>query len=158
MAKGATPALLALEHAGIAYILHAYHHDPDAPSFGLEAAAALDRDPREVFKTLIATVDGKLAVAIVPVTGRLNLKAFASALHRKKADMALPADAERATGYVIGGISPVGQRKRLPTVLDSSALAFQQIYISAGRRGLQLAVAPTDLIALTHARTAALTE
>ena len=147
-----TPAIIAAERAGIAFQVLEYTHDPGAESYGLEAAAALNVAPEAVFKTLVAAVDGtKLAVAIVPSNARLNLKQFAAAAGGKRADMANPADAERATGYVLGGISPLGQRRRLPTLLDQSALALSTIYVSAGRRGLELALAPTDLARLTGA-------
>ena len=152
-----TPAIVAAERAGIAFQVLEYTHDPGAESYGLEAAAALGVAPEAVFKTLIAAVDGtKLAVAIVPANTRLNPKQFAIAAGGKRADLANPADAERATGYVIGGISPLGQRRRLPTVLDQSALAHPTIYVSAGRRGLELALAPADLVRLTGAVVAAI--
>lgn len=151
-----TPAIVAAERAKIAFQVLEYVHDPGAESYGLEAAAALGVAPQAVFKTLVAAVDGgTLVVAIVPVNARLNLKALASAAGGKRADMAKPADAERATGYVVGGISPLGQRRRLPTVLDRSALDHPTIYVSAGRRGLELALAPGDLARLTGAIVAA---
>ena len=114
----------------------------ERPSYGLDAAAALGVDPRRIFKTLVAAVDGDLAVAIVPVAGELDLKSLADALGGRRAELADPAAAERATGYVVGGISPIGQRRRLPTVLDASAAAFETILVSAGRRGLQVEIAP----------------
>lgn len=151
-----TPAIVAAERAKIAFQVLEYDHDPGAESYGLEAAAALGVAPAAVFKTLVAEVDGtKLVVAIVPVNARLNLKAFVAAAGGKRADMANPADAERATGYVVGGISPLGQRRRLPTVLDQSALDHPTVYVSAGRRGLELALAPGDLARLTGAIVAA---
>ena len=151
-----TPAIVAAELAKIAFQVLEYDPDPGAESYGLEAAAALGVAPAAVFKTLIASVDGaRLVVAIVPVDARLNLKAFAAAAGGKRADMANPADAERATGYVLGGISPLGQRRRLPTVLDQRALDHPTIYVSAGRRGLELALAPGDLVRLTGAIVAA---
>ena len=151
-----TLAIVAAERAKIAFRVLEYEHDPGAESYGLEAAAALGVAPAAVFKTLVAAVDGaKLVVAIVPVDARLNFKAFAAAAGGKRADMANPADAERATGYVVGGISPLGQRRRLPTVLDRSALDHPTIYVSAGRRGLELALAPGDLARLTGAIVAA---
>ena len=153
-AAGGTPATVALERAGIAFSTHAYEHDPAAASYGLEAATALGLDPAAVFKTLLADVDGRLAVGIVPVTGQLDLKALASALGGKRSVMADPAAAERATGYVVGGISPVGQKKRLPTVLDSSALQLPTIYVSGGKRGLDLGLDPHDLVRLLGARVA----
>ncbi|HEX2973981.1 MAG TPA: Cys-tRNA(Pro) deacylase [Tepidisphaeraceae bacterium] len=150
-----TPAVQAAQRAKIAFTLHEYAHDAAAESFGLEAAAALHVDPLQIFKTLIAqTEDAGLAIGIVPVAARLNLKALATAVGAKKADLADPAIAQRATGYVVGGISPLGTRKRLPTVLDQSALSFPTIYVSAGRRGLQIQLSPQDLIRLTRATTA----
>lgn len=148
-----TPATLALDRAGIDYRLHPYDHDPRAASYGLEAATALGVDPGRVFKTLLGSIDGALVVAIVPVSGQLDLKALARALGRRKAVMAEVADAERSTGYVAGGISPIGQKRPLPTVLDGSALDHATIYVSAGRRGLDLEMAPADLIAITKAIT-----
>jgi Cys-tRNA(Pro)/Cys-tRNA(Cys) deacylase len=144
-----------LEKAKVPHTLHPY--DPEHPGdlgYGEAAVAALGADPRQVFKTLVARVDGALTVAVVPVSGTLDLKALASAVAGRKAVMADPADAERATGYVRGGISPLGQRKRLPTVVDASALGHPTVYVSAGRRGLQLQLAPADLVALTDAVTA----
>ncbi|MFF0436508.1 Cys-tRNA(Pro) deacylase [Streptomyces sp. NPDC004327] len=148
---GGTPATVALAAAGTAYTLHAYDHDPAAPSYGEEAAEALGVTPDRVFKTLVADVDGELTVAVVPVAGQLDLKALASAVGGKRAAMADPAAAERTTGYVRGGISPLGQRKRLRTVLDASASDHATICISAGRRGLEVELAPQDLAALTGA-------
>jgi Cys-tRNA(Pro)/Cys-tRNA(Cys) deacylase len=152
---GATPATVALHRAGIAFTEHAYAHDPSAASYGTEAADVLGLDPRRVLKTLLASVDGRLTVAIVPVAGQLDLKALAAAVGGKRATMADPADAERATGYVVGGISPLGQRRRLPTTVDESALAWDTILVSAGRRGLQIELAPADLVQLTSAGVAA---
>ena len=149
-AKG-TPATKALQRAGLPVLTHAYEHDPKAESYGLEAAIALDQDPERVFKTLVASVDGKLTVAIVPVERQLDLKALASAAGGKRAEMAKVADAERATGYVAGGISPLGQRKALPTVIDDSALEFPTIFVSGGRRGLEIELPPADLQRLTRA-------
>ncbi len=151
---GGTPATVALTRAGVDFTLHEYDHDPRAASYGLEAAEALGLDPRTVFKTLMATVDGALAVAVVPVSGQLDLKALARALGGSKAAMADQVAAERATGYVVGGISPIGQKRPLGTVLDSSALHHPTVFVSAGRRGLDLEVAPADLVALTGATTA----
>jgi Cys-tRNA(Pro)/Cys-tRNA(Cys) deacylase len=148
---GGTPATVALTAAGTAYTLHSYAHDPAAPSYGEEAAEALGVTPDRVFKTLVADVDGTLTVAVVPVAGSLDLKALASAVGGKRATMADPSAAERTTGYVRGGISPLGQRKKLRTVLDDSALAHPTICISAGRRGLEVELAPADLTALTAA-------
>lgn len=153
----ATPAVRTLERAKAAFSLHEY--DPAAADAGVHgygevAVAALGADPAQVFKTLVARVDGALTVAVVPVSGQLDLKALAAAADGRKAAMAEPADAERATGYVRGGISPLGQRKALPTVVDDSALGFGTVLVSAGRRGLQVELAPADLIRLTRARTA----
>ncbi|CAM5359390.1 Cys-tRNA(Pro) deacylase [Streptomyces narbonensis] len=149
--SGGTPATVALAAAGTPYTLHAYEHDPASPSYGEEAAEALGVSPGRVFKTLVADVDGELTVAVVPVAGQLDLKALASAVGGKRAAMADPAAAERTTGYVRGGISPLGQRKRLRTVLDSSASDHATICISAGRRGLEVELSPADLAALTSA-------
>jgi Cys-tRNA(Pro)/Cys-tRNA(Cys) deacylase len=151
---GGTPATVALSRAGIAFTLHPYDHDPRATSYGEEAAAALGLDPRRVLKTLLATVDGRLTVAVVPVAGQLDLKALARALGGSKAAMAEVVAAERATGYVAGGISPVGQKRAHPTVIDQSALDHPTVYVSAGRRGLDLELAPADLVAVTQAITA----
>lgn len=134
--------------------MHPYDHDPAvaaADGFGLEAAAALGVPPERVLKTLVATVDGSLAVAVLPVTARLDLKALAAALGGKRAAMADPADAERATGYVVGGISPLGQRRALPTVLDAGAARHPTVLVSGGRRGLDVELAPGDLARLTKA-------
>lgn len=154
--SGATPATTALDQAGIGYTLHAYRHDSRAGSYGAEAAAALGVDPRRMFKTLIASVDGTLACAVVPVAARLNLKALAAAVGGRKAELAEPARAQRATGYVLGGISPLGQRSPMPVVLDDSAGDFETVFVSAGKRGLQLELSPLDLITLAGADTAAL--
>jgi Cys-tRNA(Pro)/Cys-tRNA(Cys) deacylase len=151
-----TPATTALTRLGLAFELHPYDHDPAAASYGLEAAAALSVPPRQVFKTLLVVAESGLSVAIVPVDRQLDLKAVASALGVKKVAMAPPADAERATGYVVGGISPVGQRKALPTVLDESAMAFERVYVSGGRRGLDLSLAPADLVTATRAQVASI--
>jgi Cys-tRNA(Pro)/Cys-tRNA(Cys) deacylase len=149
-----TPATVALTKAGIAFSVHSYAHDPAAASFGLEAAEALGLDPQQVFKTLLVEADGRLAVGIVPVDRQLDLKAVAAALGAKKATMADPAAAERSTGYVVGGISPIGQKRPLPTVLDESALQYKQVYVSGGRRGLDLGLSPADLVTATQAMTA----
>ena len=153
-ASGGTPATVALTRAGIDFTLHAYDHDPRADSYGLEAAEALGLDPARVFKTLMAEVDGRLAVAVVPVSGQLDLKALARALGGSRAAMAELGAAERATGYVAGGISPVGQKRRSRTVVDESALTHPTIFVSAGRRGLDLEIAPADLVRITEAVTA----
>jgi Cys-tRNA(Pro)/Cys-tRNA(Cys) deacylase len=151
-----TPATVALTKAAVPYTVHTYEHDPAAASYGLEAAAALGLEPGQVFKTLLVDADGKLSVGNVPVDRQLDLKAVAAALGAKKATMADPAAAERVTGYVVGGISPIGQKRALPTVLDDSALAYDQVYVSGGRRGLDLGLAPADLVTTTQARTAAI--
>ncbi|NUT50792.1 MAG: Cys-tRNA(Pro) deacylase [Saccharothrix sp.] len=151
MAGRGTPATALLDKQKVAYVLHAYEHDPRHESYGLEAAEALGVSPGRVFKTLVAEVDGKLTVGVVPVTGQLDLKALAAAVGGKKAKMADVTAAERATGYVAGGISPLGQRKRLPVALDASAAEFESIYCSAGRRGLEVEIAPADLVRLTQA-------
>lgn len=151
---GGTPATMALSRAGVSFALHPYEHDPRAASYGLAAAEALGVDPARVFKTLMASLDGTLVVGIVPVSGQLDLKSLARALGGSKAAMAEVSAAERATGYVAGGISPVGQKRAHPTVLDDSALAHPTIFVSGGRRGLDLELAPADLVAVTGARTA----
>lgn len=143
-----------LDRLGIAHRVHAYPHDPRSGSYGAEAVAALGIPAVACFKTLVADIDGTLAVAVVPVSGSLDLKALAAATGGKRAAMAEPVMAERTTGYVRGGISPLGQRKRLPTVVDSSALDLPAMYVSAGRRGLELELAPADLIRLTDATVA----
>lgn len=152
--SAATPATVAATDADVWFRTHAYVHDSSVSSYGAEAAEALGLRPEQVFKTLVAEVDGALTVAVVPVSGALGLKALASAAGGKRAAMADPGAAERATGYVRGGISPLGQRKRLPTVLDSSAVGQDTICVSAGRRGLEIELAPADLVELTEARTA----
>ncbi|MFJ4191514.1 Cys-tRNA(Pro) deacylase [Kitasatospora sp. NPDC089509] len=149
-----TPATVALETAAVPFTIHAYEHDPAAASYGGEAAEALGVAAERVFKTLVADVDGTLTVGVVPVAGQLDLKALATAVGGKRAAMADPAAAERSSGYVLGGISPLGQRRPLRTVIDASALAHPTVYVSAGRRGLEVELSPADLIALTEARTA----
>lgn len=151
-ASAGTPATVALSRAGVAFTAHAYEHDPRAAAYGLEAAEKLGIDPDRVFKTLLASVDGALAVGIVPVAQQLDLKALAQALGGKRAEMADPAVAERKTGYVVGGISPIGQKTALPTVLDESAILCETILVSGGRRGLDLELAPDDLLAVTAGR------
>ena len=146
-----TPAVVAAERAGIPFTLHEYEHEAGA-AYGLEAAEKTGVDPARVFKTLVVSQDGTLSVAIVPVAAQLDLRALG-----KRAALADRAAAERATGYVLGGISPLGQRKRLPTLLDESALAFETIFVSAGRRGLELELAPDDLLAQTGGRVQRLT-
>jgi len=156
----ATPAVRTLEKARVRFSLHEYDPaaaGPDAGhGYGEVAVAALGADPARVFKTLVTRVDGTLTVAVVPVSGQLDLKALAAAAGGRKAAMAEPVDAERATGYVRGGISPLGQRKALPTVVDDSALGFGTVLVSAGRRGLQVELDPADLVRLARARTAAI--
>lgn len=146
-----TPAVVAAQRAKVPFQIHEYTHDPSAPSYGLEAADKLGLDPAQVFKTLVASVDGKLTVALVPVAHSLDLKALAAAVRGKRAAMADVGEAERATGYVAGGISPLGQRKRLPTVVDESARELDRMYVSAGRRGVEIELAPADLIRLAQA-------
>jgi Cys-tRNA(Pro)/Cys-tRNA(Cys) deacylase len=149
-----TPATVLLRAQRVAHELHPYAVSPDAPNYGALVAAALGVAPALLFKTLIAEVDGALTVAVVPVTGDLDLKALAGAAGGKRAALADRTAAERSSGYVRGGISPLGQRKRLPTVIDDSAPALDRMYVSAGRRGLQVSLAPADLIRLTDAVTA----
>ena len=149
MAGKGTPAIAAAARAGVAFAVHEYRHDPRAESYGLEAVQKLGLDAARVFKTLVADVDGALTVAVVPVEAKLDLRALG-----KRARMADASAAERATGYVAGGISPLGQRRALPTVVDASALDHETIHVSAGRRGLELELAPADLVELTGARVA----
>ena len=151
-----TPATLALTAAGIRFTGHSYVHDPSATNFGLEAAEALSLNPEQVFKTLLADVDGRLVVGIVPVTGKLDLKALAAVVGGKKAAMADPAVAQRKTGYVVGGISPIGQKSAHPTVLDETAELFDSVFVSGGRRGFDIELAPADLVAVTSAVVAAI--
>ncbi|MFJ4789226.1 Cys-tRNA(Pro) deacylase [Streptomyces sp. NPDC088794] len=148
---GGTPATVALTSAGVSHTIHSYDHDPSHPSYGEEAAEAMGVSPDRVFKTLVADVDGTLTVAVVPVAGTLDLKALAAAVGGKRAAMADPTLAERTTGYVRGGISPLGQRKKLPTVLDESASSHPTICVSAGRRGLEVELSPESLATLTAA-------
>ncbi len=152
-----TPATKALDQRQVVYQTHVYVHDPNHGSYGDEAAEALGIDAARVHKTLLAKVDDKwLVVAVVPVTGKLNLKALAKAAGGKKAAMAEQAEAERSTGYVVGGISPLGQRKPLPTFIDGHARAHATVYISGGKRGFEIELSPADLAAATQARFAAL--
>jgi Cys-tRNA(Pro)/Cys-tRNA(Cys) deacylase len=141
-----TAATLALERAKIPFTLHEYAHDPRHDSYGLEASEALGVPRERVFKTLVASVDGTLAVGVVPVHRQLDLKALAAAVGGKKGVLAEVAAAERATGYVAGGISPVGQKRRLPVVIDASAAGLATMFCSAGRRGLEIEIAPADLV------------
>ena len=148
---GGTPATVALTLAGTPFVLHEYTHDPRSSSYGLEAAEALGLNAARVFKTLMASVDGSLTVAVVPVSGQLDLKALARSLGGSRASMADQAAAERATGYVAGGISPIGQKRRHRTVVDGSALDHATVFVSAGRRGLELEISPADLVRITEA-------
>ncbi|MGA8851475.1 MAG: Cys-tRNA(Pro) deacylase [Aeromicrobium sp.] len=150
-AAAATPAYAALARADVRFTPHAYQHDPRAASFGTEAADALGVEPRRVFKTLLVDLDGSLVVGVVPVSGSLDLKAVASALGGKRAQMANPQAAQRATGYVIGGISPFGQRHHHRTVVDASAEQHPTVFVSAGRRGLEVEVTPQVLLSMTGA-------
>ena len=156
MAGRGTAATIALERAKIPFTLHEYARDPRHGSYGLEASEALGIPPERMFKTLVAAVDGALAVGVVPVHRQLDLKALAAAVGGKRAAMAEVAAAERATGYVAGGISPIGQKRRLPVVVDSSALALGTMFCSAGRRGLEIELAPADLIRAVRATIAAI--
>jgi Cys-tRNA(Pro)/Cys-tRNA(Cys) deacylase len=150
MAKG-TPAIRVLEEAGAAFTLHEYEVEEGDLSYGEAVAAALGVDPERLFKTLVATVDGSPVVGVVPVAGHLSMKRLAAAAGGKRASMVQPADARRITGYVIGGISPFGQRRRVPIYLDTAVTVHDTVFVSAGRRGLQVEVAPDDLIVLTGA-------
>ena len=151
-AAAGTPATVALAAAGIPFATHPYEHDPAAPSFGLEAAEALGVEPDRVFKTLLAETELGLVVGVVPVTGMLDLKALAAAVGAKRAAMADPAVAERRTGYVVGGISPVGQKTAHPTVVDETAQLFDTVFVSGGKRGFDIELAPADLLAVTGGR------
>lgn len=147
-----TPAINMAKKAKVSFKVHEYQHDASAQSYGLEAVEMLGLPAEQVFKTLMVELNGdnrKLAVAVVPVSAQLDLKAIASALKAKKAAMAQPVDAERATGYVVGGISPLGQKKRLPVVVDSSSNNRETLFVSAGRRGLEIELAAADLVKLT---------
>lgn len=148
-AAAGTPATVALTAAGIPFAAHPYEHDPAATSFGLEAAEALGVEPDRVFKTLLAETDLGLVVGVVPVTGMLDLKALAAAVGAKRATMADPAVAERRTGYVVGGISPIGQKTAHPTVVDETAQLFDTVFVSGGKRGFDIELAPDDLLAAT---------
>lgn len=150
----ATPALATLHQAGIPYSVHRYEHDPRSASYGLEAAEALGLDPAAVFKTLVAVVDGQPTLAVVPVDRQLDLRALAAAAGSKKARMCDPADAERLTGYIVGGISPIGTKKALPLFLDDSAMTQSVIYVSAGQRGMDVELSPAELVKATDGRVA----
>jgi len=151
---GGTPATTALTAASVAFTVHDYAHDPRSESYGEEAATAMGIARERVFKTLLADVDGALTVAVVPVSGQLDLKALARAVGGRRAAMADPRAAERSTGYVVGGISPLGQKREHPTVVDATALDHPTVFVSAGRRGLEVELAPADLVRLTAAVTA----
>jgi Cys-tRNA(Pro)/Cys-tRNA(Cys) deacylase len=152
--RGGTRATQLLASLGIAHTVHRYTRNPAASSYGQEASEALGVPPERVFKTLVADVDGQLTVAVVPVSGSLDTKALATATGGKKAAMADPALAEKASGYVTGGIAPLGLRRPLPVVVDETALGYPTIFCSAGQRGLQIELAPADLVAAAAARTA----
>lgn len=156
MAARETPATRAAARAGIQFATHEYEHDPKAESYGSEAAERMGVQPDRVFKTLLAEVDAKLTVAVVPVNRQLDLKSLAAAIGAKRATMADGAAAERATGYVVGGISPIGQRKALATFIDQSASNFETVFVSAGRRGLEIELSPADLLRLTDGAMAVL--
>jgi Cys-tRNA(Pro)/Cys-tRNA(Cys) deacylase len=153
-ASGATPATVVAGRAGIWFAVHSYDLDSVGPGYGEAVADALGVPRDRMFKTLVAEVDGRLTVAVVPVAARLDLKALAAAAGGKRARLADSGAAERATGYVRGGISPLGQRKRLPTIVDTTAHGFATVHVSAGRRGLELELSPGDLVRLTGAKTA----
>ena len=155
-----TPAINLAKKKKISHTVHQYRHDPNCKSYGLEAAEVLGQDPETVFKTLLFCINGEpknLAVAIIPVAEKLNLKAAAKAMKAKKADMADPDIAQKTTGYVVGGISPLGQKKALPTFIDISAQEQKTICVSAGKRGLEIELAPQDLSTLTRGCFVALT-
>ncbi|HPA39169.1 MAG TPA: Cys-tRNA(Pro) deacylase [Phenylobacterium sp.] len=156
MAK-TTPATLALQKAGVAFDLHAYDYDPDAPRVGLQAAEALGADPARVLKTLMAEVDGKPVCAVLASDQEVAMKRLAAVFGGKSAAMMKPADAERITGFKVGGVSPFGQKKRCPTVVDEAALAHARVFVNAGQRGLQAELAPADLVAALEAKVAAIT-
>lgn len=155
MSGRSTPATLAAEAAGVSFTMHSYVHDASAPSYGLEAAEALGIEAMRVYKTLVASIErgtkSELVVGIVPVDRQLDLKALAGALGVKRAEMAKVADAERSSGYVAGGISPLGQRRKLITVIDESIYLHDTVFVSAGRRGLEIELAPDDLVSLCDA-------
>ena len=154
--RGGTRATEQLAQLAIEHTVHRYRHDPRHPSYGHEASEALGVRPERVFKTLVADVDGQLTVGVVPVSGSLDLKALAAAVGGRKAAMADRVQAERSSGYVTGGIAPIGLRKRLPVVVDESALAYPTVFCSAGQRGLEIELAPADLIKAAGARVASI--
>lgn len=154
MAK--TPAIVRCDAAGVWFRAHEYSHESNDVGFGLEAAQKLELDPDQVFKTLVTSVDGQLTVAVVPVSGMLDLKLLAAAMGGKKAELADPTLAERKTGYIVGGISPIGQKTALPTVIDETAQLYDTVFVSGGARGLDLELAPSDLLAVTDGRYAAI--
>jgi Cys-tRNA(Pro)/Cys-tRNA(Cys) deacylase len=154
MAGGGTRATQHLARLGISHVVHRYEHDPRNSSYGQEASEALGVPPDRVFKTLVAEVDGQLTVAVVPVAGSLDLKALATAVGGKKAAMADAVQAEKASGYVTGGIAPLGLRRPLPVVVDETALQHATVFCSAGQRGMQVELAPADLVTAARARTA----
>ncbi|WP_297804430.1 Cys-tRNA(Pro) deacylase [uncultured Brevundimonas sp.] len=156
MAK-TTPATVALTKAGIGFELHPYDYDPDAPRVGLQAAEALGKAPEQVFKSLMVLVDDKAACVVLPSDCEVSMKKLAAALHGKHAQMMKPADAERLTGYKVGGVSPFGQRKQVPTVIDETAQLFDRVLINAGQRGLLLEIAPDDALSAAHAKWADIT-
>ena len=153
----ATPATRALDAAGVSYSTSSYGHDADAASYGMEAADKLGLPPEQVYKTLMVSVDGTLAVAMIPVAATLDLKRFAALMGGRRAALAAVADAERRTGYVVGGISPLGQKHPCPAAIDAAALDLELINVSGGRRGFEISLAPADLIRLTGARTGEIT-
>ena len=147
-----TPAIELARKSNISYTTHEYAHDPSSQSYGLEAAEKMNVDANRVFKTLVVVLDnGKLAVGVIPVSARLSMKLLARAIGVKKADMADAAQVQRSTGYVLGGVSPLGQKKSLLTIIDTSAKSFSTVFVSAGRRGLEIELDPSDLISLTRA-------
>ena len=152
-----TPALLALDAAGIEYSIHEYEHSGELRNFGREAAQALDLEDDQVFKTLLVVADEELVVAVLPVSSQLSMKLVAASVKAKRASMSDPARAERSSGYIVGGISPIGQRKKLRTVIDETAELFDVIYVSGGKRGMDIALAPGDLISLLDAIIAPIT-
>ncbi len=154
--RAPTPAVTALVRGGIAHRVHRYEHDPGVASYASEAAEALGAQPEQVFKTLVTSVGGNLVVAVVPSTAEVDLKALAAAMGAKSAEMASPAAAERATGYVVGGISPIGQKRRLATIVDAGASQWDSIFVSGGRRGLELELSVPDLLEVTGARLASI--